>query len=323
MPFRMALYILIGIIFYNKYGNMEIKSGYVSIIGKPNSGKSTLLNAFLGEKLSITTNKPQTTRKRIMGILSEENYQIIFLDTPGILRPDYLLQEKMLDYIYQSVKESDILLFLLDISTDPDGSRTLEDEIVKNTLEKSKKKKILIINKVDLANEDKVNHLYAKLDSLKIFDAIIPISALLNFNVDSVVQLILEYLPVHPKFYPDDRLTDENERFFVSEIIREKIFEHFQEEVPYSTEVIIEEFKEREGRKDFIQAAIIVEKESQKPIIIGKQGNAIKELGQVARASIESFLQRPVFLELRVKVREKWRSDPRSLRTFGYTTDEE
>ncbi|MGE5682657.1 MAG: GTPase Era, partial [Bacillota bacterium] len=276
-----------------------------------------------GEKLSITTNKPQTTRKSIMGILSEETHQVIFLDTPGILKPDYLLQERMLDFVLQSVKDADILLYLIDISTDPDGSKTLEDEIVKKTFESGSRKKILVINKVDLANEEKVNLLYEKIESQKLFDRIIPVSAMLNFNVDTVMKSILEFLPFHPKYFPDDQISNENERFFVSEIIREKILEQYQEEIPYSTEVVIEDFKEREGRKDYIQAAIIVEKESQKPIIIGKHGSAIKELGQNARQAIESFLQRPVFLELRVKVREKWRSDPKFLKYFGYTSDEE
>ncbi|MGE5399993.1 MAG: GTPase Era [Ignavibacteriales bacterium] len=302
---------------------MSVKSGYITIIGKPNVGKSTLLNAFLGEKLSITTNKPQTTRKRVMGILSTDTYQVIFLDTPGILKPDYLLQEKMLEYILQSVKDADILLFIIDITADPEGKKTLEDENVKKILAVSRKKKIVLLNKVDLSNEEKVKALMSKLEKMEMFDRIFPVSALLNYNTDNVMASILEFLPEHPKYFPDDRLTDEPERFFVSEIIREKILEQFHDEVPYSTEVVIDDFKEREGRKDFIQAAIIVEKESQKPIIIGKQGTAIKVLGQRSREAIEAFLQRPVFLELRVKVRNKWRSDPNYLKSFGYSTDEE
>lgn len=302
---------------------MEIKSGYVAILGKPNAGKSTLLNAFLGEKLSITTSKPQTTRKRITGILSEEDYQIIFLDTPGILKPDYLLQEKMLEYVVQSIREADILLVMLDIASDPDGSKTLADEVVNKALANPRSKKILVINKADLSNDKALDSLFEKMEKLGQFDRIYPVSAMYRFNIDTLLKAILEFLPVHPKYFPDDRLSDENERFFVSEIIREKILEHYQEEIPYSVEVVIEDFKEREGRKDFIQASIIVERESQKPIIIGKQGNAIKELGQSSREAIESFLQRPVYLELRVKVREKWRSDPRSLKSFGYSVDEE
>lgn len=301
---------------------MSVKSGFAAIIGKPNVGKSTLLNAFLGEKLSITTNKPQTTRKRIMGILSNEEHQIIFLDTPGILKPDYLLQEKMLEYVFRSVVDADVLLFIVDISNDPEGTYTFEDANVKKILEFDKKK-ILLLNKIDLSNEAKVKFIISNFEQKKIFNDIIPVSALLNFNTRSVIERIIEYLPEHPKFYPDDQLTDETERFFCSEIIREQIFERFKDEVPYSVEVVIEDFREREGRKDFIQAAIIVEKESQKPILIGKDGAAIKELGQHSRKNIESFLGREVFLELRVKVKNKWRTDPRSLKSFGYNTDDE
>lgn len=302
---------------------MEQRSGYAAIIGKPNVGKSTLLNSILGEKLSITTNKPQTTRKRIMGILSTEDYQVIFLDTPGILHPEYLLQEKMLGYVERSVNDADLLVIIVDISSDPDASKTLGDSTVNKILETSSKKKILIINKVDLSDEVRVKELISKLEGLKHFDDIIPVSALLRYNVESVLDAVLKHMPLHPKFYPDDRLSDETERFFVSEIIREKIFEMYQEEIPYSCEVLIEDFREREGRKDLITASIIVEKESQKPILIGKQGNTIKQLGQNARKDIESFLQRPVYLEMRVKVREKWRSDKNLLRSFGYTKDEE
>lgn len=302
---------------------MEIKAGYVTIIGKPNVGKSTLLNALLGEKLSITTNKPQTTRKKIMGILSSDNYQIIFLDTPGILKPEYLLQETMLATIEQSVRDADVLLVIIDISSDPDGNKTLEDENVKKILSRPNTKKILLLNKVDLSSEEKVKLLITTIESTGLFSTVIPVSALLNYNVDKVLYTIIEYMPIHPKYFPDDRLTDENERFFVSEIIREKALELYQEEIPYSIEVVIEDFKEREGRKDYVLASIIVEKESQKPILIGKKGNAIKELGQISRAAIESFLGRPVYLELRVKVRDKWRSDPKFLKSFGYTREED
>jgi GTP-binding protein Era len=302
---------------------MNVKSGYAAIIGKPNVGKSTLMNALLGEKLSIITSKPQTTRKRILGILSSEDYQVIFVDTPGILKPDYLLQQKMLDFVFQSVKDTDVLLFIIDIAADPDGRHTLEDEKVKEILSKTTSKKILLLNKVDLSDDETVKHLMNKFEALKLFDNIFPISALLNFNTKNVLESIKGYLPEHPKYYPDDQISDANERFFVSEIIRENILERYHDEIPYSVEVVIEDFKEREGRKDFIQATILVEKESQKPIIIGKGGAAIKELGKHAREEIESFLQRPVYLELRVKVRDKWRNDPRQLKSFGYTLDDE
>jgi GTP-binding protein Era len=299
------------------------KSGFVSIIGKPNVGKSTLMNALIGEKLSIITSKPQTTRKKILGILSAENYQIIFQDTPGILNPEYLLQERMLDYVFQSVKDSELVLFIIDISADPNGSDTLSDERVSKILDEAKTKKILLINKIDLSNQNVVENLIKDLAVKNIFEKIIPISAAEGFNLASVTESIIDLLPEHPKYFPDDQLSDENERFFVSEIIREKVFERYREEIPYSTEVIIAEFKERENAKDYISAEIVVEKESQKPIILGAKGDAIKRLGQEAREAIEKFLQHEVYLELRVKVREKWRSNPTMLKSFGYKKDDE
>jgi GTP-binding protein Era len=298
------------------------KSGFVSIVGKPNVGKSTLMNALIGEKLSITTSKPQTTRKKILGILSTENYQIIFQDTPGILNPEYLLQERMLEYVYQSVKDSELILFIIDIKADPNGSQTLSDERVSKIFENTQLKKILLINKIDLSNQNVVESLINDLSAKGIFEKIIPISASEGFNLSSVTESILEFLPEHPKYYPDDQLSDENERFFVSEIIREKVFERYRDEIPYSTEVIIAEYKERENAKDFISAEIVVEKETQKPIIIGNKGEAIKILGQEAREAIEKFLHHEVYLELRVKVREKWRSNPNMLKSFGYKADD-
>ena len=302
---------------------MKTKSGFVSIIGLPNVGKSTLLNAMLRQKLSITTDKPQTTRKRIMGILSEEDYQIIFLDTPGILNPEYLLQEKMVGFIERSVSDSDIILFLLDISSDKKGSHTLKDEAVEKILSESSAKKILVINKIDLSEQSIVTNFISDMETSYNFDKIIPVSALQNFSVKELIDSIVEMLPEHPKYYPDDQLTDDPERFFVSEIIREKIFSFYKDEVPYSTEVVIDEFKEVEGRKDFISASIVVERDSQKPIIIGKGGDKIKKLGSIARKDIEDFLQRPVYLELRVKVRSKWRSNPNMLKNFGYDTGDD
>ncbi len=302
---------------------MDSKCGYVSIIGLPNAGKSTLLNLLLGQKLSITTNKPQTTRKKILGILSEENYQVIFQDTPGILNPEYLLQKKMLEFVHQAVKDADVILLLLDISAEPEGEKTFADETVKKVFQDKVWKKILILNKIDLADENLVNRLIKKYEAEGVFEKVIPVSALKGFNGDTVLSSILELLPAHPKFYPEDYISDAPEKFYVSEIIREKIFEQYKEEIPYSAEVVIESFKEQEGRKDVISATIIVERESQKPIIIGKKGDALKKLGQAARAEIESFLDRPVFLELRVKVKEKWRSDPKLLRYFGYQADDE
>jgi len=300
---------------------MNTKSGYVTIIGKPNAGKSTLMNAMLGERLSIISSKPQTTRKNILGIISDENHQIIFLDTPGILEPAYLLQEKMVEFINQAIKDADILLVLFDIENDPGGNEILEDEILFKNIHKHRAKKIAIINKVDLSNDLQVKRLAEKLENTKLFDEILTVSAYLGFNVNILLDKIKELLPVGPKYYPDDQISNENERFFVSEIIREKIFELYQDEIPFSTEVLIEDFKERENAKDFISASIIVEKETQKPIIIGKGGDTIKKLGRISRASIENFLGREVYLELRVKVRPKWRSNQNLLKNFGYSVN--
>jgi len=302
---------------------MPIKSGFVSIIGKPNVGKSTLMNALIGEKLSIITNKPQTTRKRILGILSTDEYQIIFQDTPGILNPDYLLQERMLEYVFASVKDVDVIVLMIDVQADPTGYQTLNDKNVAEILKEKNAKKIILLNKIDLSTQSAVDNLINDLTLKNIFEKVIPISAKQKFNLTSVIDSIVEMLPEHPKFYPDDQLSDANERFFVSEIIREKIFEYYREEVPYSTEVLIEEFKERENAKYFISAAIVVEKETQKPIILGAGGESIKKLGQISRKDIETFLKHEVYLELRVKVREKWRSNPNMLKSFGYTSDDE
>lgn len=298
------------------------RTGYAVILGLPNSGKSTLLNALLGQKLSIITSKPQTTRKRILGILSEENYQIIFLDTPGILLPSYLLQEKMMEDVKTSLDDADLIVLIIDVKEDPLAENLLAQEFVKDSVMKSKKHKLLILNKVDLITQDEVNKLIKHFEEQKLFKQIIPISATLNFNITRVKEEIISILPEGPKLFPDEQVTDENERFFVSEIIREKILEHYRNEVPYSCEVLITEFKEREEGKNFISAEVIVERDSQKAIIIGKGGAAIKKLGQVARESIEELLQREVFLELRVKVRKKWRSDENLLKSFGYSKKE-
>lgn len=300
---------------------MNHKAGYVSLIGKPNVGKSTLLNAMIGTKLSIATSKPQTTRKKILGILSTDDYQIIFLDTPGILNPEYLLQERMLEVVHHSVKDADVVLFIIDIKNDPTGSKTFEDEKVKEILSEATQKKILVINKIDEAKEHEVENLINGFQKENIFDKIIATSATMGINIKNLIDEIVELLPEHPKYYPEDQLSDENERFFVSEIIREKVFELYRDEIPYSTEVEIEEFKERENRKDYIRANIIVERETQKPIIIGEKGVAIKRLGKIAREEIERFLEREVFLELFVKVREKWRSNPNFLNRFGYKVE--
>jgi GTP-binding protein Era len=298
---------------------MSTKSGYVAILGLPNVGKSTLMNAFLRQKLSITTAKPQTTRKRILGILSSDDYQVIFLDTPGIIKPGYLLQEKMMETVNDSLKDADVIILIIDVSSDPEGEKIFQSEFISDRLFKIKKPVLLVINKVDLTEQERVKELIKKINSLKKFSKVIPVSALLDFNTENILNCIVELLPEGPKFYPDDVVADESERFFISEIIRGKIFELYKEEIPYSTEVTIVDFKERDDKKDYILAEIIVERESQKGIIIGKQGTAIKKLGLEARKAAEDFLQKEVFLELKVKVKNKWRSDEKQLKSFGYT----
>ncbi|WP_337864515.1 GTPase Era [Ignavibacterium sp.] len=297
---------------------MNNKVGYVSIIGLPNVGKSTLLNSLLNQKISIVTHKPQTTRKKILGILTEPNYQIIFLDTPGIVKPAYLLHEKMLEEVNESIKDADVIVLIFDVSSEGKIKESEENEIIKELIAQKKKPIILALNKVDSITQEQAQQLVHHYESWKQFNAIVPIAASLNFNVDRIVYEIAELLPVGEKYYPDDIISEASERFFVSEIIREKIFELYEDEVPYSTEVLIADFKERSTGKDFISAEIIVERDSQKPIIIGKEGKSIKKLGETARKAIEEFLQKEVYLELRVKVKEKWRSNEKMLKYFGY-----
>ncbi|MBM4176098.1 MAG: GTPase Era [Ignavibacteria bacterium] len=301
----------------NEIKTLDFKCGYASILGIPNVGKSTLMNSILKTKLSITTSKPQTTRKKILGIYSDEDSQIIFLDTPGIVEPKYLLQKKMVESIDSALKEADIIISVVDTN-----KKTLSnfDETIIPLLKSANKSqvKFLVINKIDLIKKEELLQIIDMLNKKFQFDEIIPVSALTGFNVSELTATIKKYLPVHEPFYPTDILSQEPERFFISEIIREKVFEFYRDEIPYSTEVIIAEYKERENSKDYISAEIIIERESQKKIIIGKGGEALKKVGLRARKDIEKFLGREVFLELRVKVREDWRNDPRMMKDFGY-----
>jgi GTP-binding protein Era len=301
---------------------MSIKAGYVAILGLPNVGKSTLLNALLGQKISIINEKPQTTRKRILGILSEENYQIIFLDTPGLLTPSYLLQEKMMEDVNRSIRDADIYILIIDAYDDPEGKKLFSLPEVKQILE-SGIPVILVLNKVDLIRQEVVSVMIAGFEGEGIFKCVIPLAANVNYNIQKVLVELVELLPEHPKYFPDDVVAEENERFFVSEIIREKVLELYREEIPYSVEVLINDFKERESKKDYIEAEIVVEKESQKGIIIGRGGTAIKKLGEISRRAVEEFLQKEVYLELRVKVRKNWRTDDKMLRSFGYSREKE
>lgn len=302
---------------------MAHKAGFVALVGLPNAGKSTLMNRLLGQKLSIITEKPQTTRKNIFGILSDPDYQVIFQDTPGLLERKYLLQHKMLEHIAYSLKDADVILALFDIDQDPSGNIFFERMEQEHFTFPKNTPVIAVINKIDLAGPQTVEALSGILREKSWSNEVFAISAHEGAGVTGLVPYITGLLPEHPKYYPDDIVSMEHERFFVTELIREQVFKLFQDEIPYSAEVIIDDFKEREGRKDVISASIVVERQSQKGIIIGKQGAAIKKLGQSAREEIEAFLERPVFLEIHVKVREKWRSDENWLKRFGYGIPEE
>lgn len=289
-----------------------MKSGFVNIVGNPNVGKSTLCNLLVGERLSIITSKAQTTRHRIFGIVNGEDYQIVFSDTPGVLKPNYKLQESMLGYSTQALKDADVLIYVTDTVETPDKY----DDYIK-AVQKLEVPKMIIINKIDLVDqkqlEDKVAYWHEQLPDAEI----IPASALHNFNVNGIIKHIVELLPEAEPYFDRDALTDKSERFFVGEIIREKILLYYKKEIPYSVEIEIEEFHD-EPEQTHIRAVIHVTRDSQKGIIIGHQGVAIKKLGMMARRDIETFLQRKVFLELYVKVTKDWRDKDSMLKQFGY-----
>jgi len=291
---------------------MPHKAGFVNIIGKPNVGKSTLMNAMIGKNLSIITSKAQTTRHRILGIVNGEDFQVVYSDTPGLIRPGYKLQEYMLKFARSAFTDADIILYVTDIE---DGTENAGEMVVQ--LNKLKIPLLILINKIDLSNETAVNNLINEWQTAVPAATIIPISALEKFNLERIFALILESLPESPPFYPKDELTDKSERFFVSEIIREKILLNYQQEVPYAVEVEVESFKES-GKIINIQTIINVERESQKGILIGHQGKALKKVGSMARADMEKFFGKKVFLEMFVKVKKDWRNDDRVLRQFGY-----
>lgn len=288
------------------------KAGFVNIIGNPNVGKSTLMNALLGEKLSIITPKAQTTRHRILGLANGEDYQIVFSDTPGVLKPGYKLQEYMMRAVKSTMMDADIFIVMTDISQDFDHPELL------GQIREAGVPVLLLINKIDLSDQAKV---VAKAEEWKArFPEwlVLPISALENFNIEQVLQKIIELLPPSPPYFPKDELTDRSERFIVAEIIREKILMNYQKEIPYSVEVAVESFKEEEGVVR-IRSIIFVSRESQKGIIIGHQGSMLKKVGTEARVDIEKFLDKKTFLELHVKVNKNWRESDTQLRRFGYT----
>ena len=291
---------------------MEHQSGFVNIIGNPNVGKSTLMNALVGEKLSIITSKAQTTRHRILGIVNHDDYQIVFSDTPGIIKPAYELQSSMMDFVKSALDDADILIYMVEV-----GEKELKNEGFFQKIINSEIPVILLLNKIDTSSqeavEEKVEFWKEKVPNALVF----VISALERFNVDSLFDKIIELLPEAPPYYPKDQLTDKPERFFVNEKIREKILIHYKKEIPYAVEVETEEFKE-EDTIVRIRSVIMVERETQKGIIIGHKGTAIKRVGAEARKDLEKFFEKKVFIELYVKVNKNWRSDKNQLKRFGY-----
>ena len=294
----------------------EFRSGYVAIIGRPNVGKSTLLNQFLDLRLSIVTPRPQTTRNQILGIKNTKEAQLLFLDTPGMIKPRYELHKAMMRAVRYSIESADVLLFMVDATSRKDLD--FVTETIKKELAENRIPKILVINKIDLVPKSHLLPLIEDYHRLQFFKSIIPVSALKSDGLEQLESAIIADLPVGVPFYPPDIISEQPERFFVAEIIREQIFILYREEIPYSTQVHIEQFTEKEDGKDFIRAVIYVERESQKAILIGKKGANLKKVGEQARRRIEEFLGRPVFLELWVKVREKWRREAKWLKHFGY-----
>ncbi len=293
----------------------NFKAGLVAVVGKPNVGKSTLINRYLGEKISIISPKPQTTRNRILAILNQDNYQIIFVDTPGIHEPKHLLGKYMVREAESSLEDADVILVMLDATTgiEPEDRHLLE------LVSEYEKKKTLVVNKIDAINKPELLPILDEVRKIAEFDEYIPISALEGENTDLLLQKIVEFLPQSPPLYPQDQLSDKPQKFHVAELIREKILENTYEEIPHSVAVVVDEFKEREEKNlIYIKAIIYVERPSQKKIIIGHDGKMLKKIGTKARMEIERFLGRRVFLDLWVKVYEKWRRDSMALNRLGY-----
>lgn len=288
------------------------KAGFVNILGKPNVGKSTLMNVLIGERLSIISSKAQTTRHRIMGLINGEDYQIVFSDTPGMLKPKYELHKSMMSFVNMSLEDADLILFVTDLfETDTD----VEDIIQR--INRSEVPVLLVINKIDLAKENQLEEVTAYWTERIRSATVVPVSATEKFNTERILHEIIDRLPVHPPFYDKEELTDRPERFFASEIIREKIFNNYKKEIPYSTEVVISDFEE-DPAIIRIRAEIFVERNSQKGIIIGQGGKALKRVGTEAREEMEKFFGKKIFLETHVKVEENWRKNKNKLRKFGY-----
>lgn len=291
---------------------MNHKSGFVNIIGNPNVGKSTLMNALVGEKLSIITSKAQTTRHRIMGIVSGDDFQIVYSDTPGILKPGYKLQESMMKFVEGAVQDADVILYVTDTVEQSDRSARIVGQIRQSGIPT-----IVVINKIDLSSPEALEILVDKWQEQLPDAVIVPTSAKEQFNIEGLFRMILDKLPEGPAFYPKDTLTDKTMRFFASEIIREKILKFYDKEIPYCCQIEIESYKE-EPQIDRIAATIHVARDSQKGIIIGHKGEMLKKVGMAARKDMEEFLGKKVFLQLFVRVSDDWRNDERKLRQFGY-----
>ncbi|MGN0207488.1 MAG: GTPase Era [Muribaculaceae bacterium] len=289
------------------------RAGFVNIVGNPNVGKSTLMNQLVGERLSIITSKAQTTRHRILGIVNADDYQIVFSDTPGVLQPKYKLQESMLNFSEEALTDADILIYVTDVVENPEKNRSYLDKVAKEKIPI-----LLIINKIDLLKgQDELLAIYDRWKGILPNAEIFPTSAKEKFNVSNIMKRVIELLPPSPPFFGKDALTDKPARFFVTEIIREKILLHCENEVPYSAEVIVEKFDEKE-KSIHIMTVIYVERDSQKAIVIGKGGSMLKRIGSDARKDIETFFQKKVFLEIFVNVEKDWRNRENKLRSFGY-----
>ena len=300
----------------NSINQDSFKSGYVSIIGEPNVGKSTLLNAMIGEKLAIVTPKPQTTRNQISGIVTTERYQIVFLDTPGVVTPKYRLHDEMVKTAYGAIRDADLVVYMVDgIQLPP----RLEAQILDRLRTAKSQKVFLVINKIDLLATPTLLPIIAEYNGKFRFVDIIPLSAKKGSGVRRLRDLLVEYLPNGPLYFPDDQISDLPERFFVAEMVREKIFLKTQQEIPYASGVSVEEFKHRLKGTIYIRAVIYIERESQKRILIGERGSMIKEIGQTARDEIEHFLNSSVFLDLQVSIKADWRRDARKLKDMGYS----
>jgi GTPase len=291
---------------------MNHRSGFVNIMGNPNVGKSTIMNALVGEKLSIITSKAQTTRHRIMGIVNGDDFQIVYSDTPGILKPRYKLQEAMMGFVNMALSDADLILYVTDVTEKPLAEKEYTERIRSSGIPV-----IIAINKIDLSNQAELEEIASSWRSAFNNSPVIPVSALNNFNLNSLLDAILERLPEGEAYFPKDQLTDKYERFFASEIIREKILKNYKEEIPYSVEIEIESFRD-EGKMLRIGAVIHVARDSQKGIIIGHKGSMLKKTGTEARLDMEDFFGRKVFLELFVKVTKDWRDKPAILKRFGY-----